>query len=116
CEREETISSNDGIAFRHKSNYMIYYDNGNPNGTWGKDFGCRDTGSNCIEPILITNYIKVFSYALASRISTGTPTEIREYFTVNRTLLDTLLDYSLVEDVIDGKIFVKHRGGIDEGS
>lgn len=111
------FNKKDDKAFKYfGSTYMVYYDNGNPSGTWGKDFGCQGTGGNCIEPIVITNLIKVFSFQLAYKVSTGTAIEIREYFTVNQTELGNILDNRLVDDVVAGELYVRHRGGIDEES
>jgi len=90
----------------------IYYDNGDPDGKWGEDWGCDGEGGNCLETIVIDLprlSPKAYNIIIKTIVS-GNQEEIKKHFSSNKKELLHFLQQNLVEGVIAGELTVTHKG------
>jgi|GEM_PF-1501160 len=122
CEGEstdsmDTFNENDNLKSKFlnvqpNSHLREYYDNGDPDGKWGEDWGCAGTGGNCLETIIIDipRISKKTFNTVIQKIIVGDKEEIRKHFTKNEKEIEQMLDTDLVKGVIGSKLFVTHKG------
>jgi len=121
CEGEGTDSvgtfnENDNLKSKFSnvqpsSHLREYYDNGDPDGKWGEDWGCKGTGGNCLETIVIDLPLlspKAYNITIKTIVS-GNQEEIKKHFSSNKKELLHFLQQNLVEGVIAGELTVTHK-------
>jgi len=122
CEIEDTSSMyvfNESYSLKSKflnnqpnSNLKVYYDNGDPDGEWGKDFGCEGSGGTCLDVIVIDIprlSPKAYNITIKTIVS-GNQEEIKKHFSSSKKELLNFLQQNLVEGVIAGELNVMHKG------
>jgi len=113
----DTFNENDNLKSRFlnvqpSSHLRVYYDNGDPDGKWGEDWGCKGTGGNCLETIVIDIprlSSKGYNITIKTIVS-GNQEEIKKHFSSNKKEILLFLQQNLVEGVIVGELTVTHKG------
>lgn len=118
CTKQEaTVSKNaqemDKIGPK-KPRLKIWYDNGSPDGTRDIDYGCRDTGGNCLERVTVTAQLKADIRGIGQVILHGSASQIINEFKTKRNLLEPIVGTSHVQGVINSALIPEVRGVDDD--
>lgn len=106
-KNEENVSTSILTA---KANGRVYFDNGDPNGVEGIDYGCSGSGGGCLPEVTvkpsIVNPVKNVYY------SAGNNSLVSTIFTNNKIDFFEIFGEQNVNDVISGVATVTVRGNI----
>lgn len=84
--------------------FRVFYDNG------GQDYGCRGSGGNCADDIVVSAHIKGAINGVFGSLHSGNDIAIQTVFENYKNVLINHMDEGDVDGVIRGNLKAKARG------
>lgn len=124
CEKEEVNVKDDkskqdstvATVEKKAADLKIWYDNGDPDGVDGEDYGCHKSGGSCYPEVVITPSTGDDLGDVIDDVNTEDREVIISSFQNNESLLNDLFGTDVVENVIDGVYTPSTRGELTADS
>lgn len=124
CEKEDITVKDDNSnqnstitsVEKASAELRIWYDNGDPDGIEGEDYGCHKSGGNCYPEVVVTPSIGEDLDDVIDVINTEDSEAIISSFHNNESFLSDLFGTDVVENVIDGVYTPSTRGELTADS
>ena len=87
-----------------------YYDNGNPNGIVGVDFGCTTPAVTCFDDVIVTGSKLNIVNTIFSNIGSWTASQLESYVSANSTDLNDIIGSTETAGISNGTYSLRTRG------
>lgn len=122
CEKEDITVKDDNSnqnstitsVEKASAELRIWYDNGDPDGIEGEDYGCHESGGNCYPEVVVTPSIGEDLDDVIDVINTEDSEAIISSFHNNESFLSDLFGTDVVVKVIEGVYKPSIRGELTE--
>lgn len=96
-----------------KANGRVWHDNGAQPGVDGQDYGCWNSGGNCLAEVVVVGLADINDMGdITDVVDTGISEDIIDSFDDNERMLDNYINSDIVDGVISGDIIVTGRGAL----
>ena len=105
------VTSASGTAKRLiGSTYRVYYDNG------GTDYGCKGTGGNCLDDVVVTPNISARFKNIIAVLHSDNPKAITNVLVNHKEFLEQYIDKDILMSAIDGSSSIQVKGTLQDGN
>ncbi len=118
CSNEDTTAPNEINSFestQRANGLRVWFDNGEQPGTDGVDYGCKDSGGNCLPDVVVSGIASPHVLDdLNDNVGSGNTQGTQHVFEAHAEELSRFIPGELIEGVINGRLFVKSRGKLNK--
>lgn len=106
-----TTVNKDVISYRSDTKLnRHYFDNGNPNGTSGVDFGCVTPPVSCFDDVVVVGQKLNVVNDIFSNISSWSAAQLQDYVDENSADMSDIIGSSETNGIISGSYTLRTRG------
>lgn len=120
CNKEEIETIEESVITvdveKAAGSYRVWYDNGNQPGQDGVDYGCKGSGGNCLDTVVVTASMASPEIAgdLIDTVGSGNAGAVIEIFKRYERELAKVIPSNLIRGVIGGELQVSNKGTFEK--
>ncbi|WP_299435015.1 hypothetical protein [uncultured Aquimarina sp.] len=120
CNKEEIETIEESVITvdieKAAGSYRVWYDNGNQPGQDGVDYGCKGSGGNCLDTVVVTASMASPEIAgdLVDTVGSGNTGAVIDIFKHYGRELSEVIPANLIEGVIGGELQVSNKGTFEK--